>query len=144
MSREIKFRAWDKTIKQMLFGSTSMVIRFSGQVTDGSSTPDVALMQYTGLKDKNGVDIYEGDFLLIPDSETEPILDDGSGPTYDINHVLPVEFADGSFGVRVENGGNDFKPGWNPFGVVIRYNGMEPHEFEVVGNVYENPELLSK
>ena len=75
-------------------------------------------MQYTGLKDKNGKEIYEGDILT---HKTATI----SYPTPTI--VKSVwEFAHME-GVLNEMYGNRFKP----------------DDFEVIGNIYENPELLS-
>lgn len=65
--REIKFRAWDSDEKRYLkpIDTTSMVLRFlSGRVTDGAmNCPHIILQQYTGLKDKNGTMIFEGDIV---------------------------------------------------------------------------------
>ena len=61
--REIKFRAWDRVLKRML------IPKFIGNGNNFCSddlmavTGVIDLMQYTGLKDKNGVEIYEGDII---------------------------------------------------------------------------------
>jgi len=116
--RAIKFRAWDRTLKQMIFGSTSMVIRFSGKVTDGSTTPDVELMQFTGLHDKNGKEIYEGDIL-------------GSvGINASFAHA-EVVFWGGCFYAKHRTAEKLAR-------VLLDVADIAP----IIGNVFENPELL--
>lgn len=69
--REIKFRAWDKKEKKMHYGNMEMFddmigFRF-GHFGVDTSKEDIKLMQSTGLKDKNGTEIYEGDILQVLD-----------------------------------------------------------------------------
>lgn len=79
-NREIKFRVWDVGNKEMLevqeldFESTFYGGRIAirpDQYNDYFDTEDMILMQYTGLKDKNGKEIYEGDIIRIKNSLIE-------------------------------------------------------------------------
>ncbi len=104
--REIKFRAWHKKYKLMIYIPTM------NEFSDGIIYPscydirDCILMQYTGLKDKNGKEIYEGDIL---DNEEK---------------------------VKYINGGFD------PFCVAGWECTTEWEKIIVIGNIYENSELL--
>lgn len=116
MPREIKFRAWNGKEMQLAF--------------DLSQNPkfwwvhnkDYPLMQFTGLLDKNGKEIYEGD--LIHGAEG--------------GHLSEVFFNEGYFQLRH----NHYDMSGNITGVYEQVLGWLVSPLEVVGNIYENKELL--
>src|SRR4051794_6018373 len=106
MERKIKFRIWHPEkkawLKKGLFESDDFQMKgnFHSQILVESPIPTI-IQQFTGLKDKKGKEIYEGDILLMPDEHTERILDYGEGPTEPCSHVAEVIFENGGFGVNV-------------------------------------------
>jgi len=126
--KEIKFRAWDKTRKQMYVGDELDSIYHNGIimiVTDNNDwivmPEDYELMQYTGLKDKNGKEIYEGDIVRIKQYNY-----DSEWRLCTLTIVSPITFtSDCQF-----------------FPTKLVNNRLWEPDTEVIGNIYENPELL--
>lgn len=125
-NREIKFRAWDTYNQRMVvepyrfepmpsYYDNPEPYRFFEDwqdVDDGIARP-CFIMQFTGLTDKNGKEIYEGDILSLDDI------------------IVPVTFDDGCFQIVTSS-----SQGKSPL-VAERSK-----RFEVIGNIHENPELL--
>ena len=132
MSRDIKFRIYDTDEKQMFYQEDIDYIDFFTGIVfireeDGydyliDSRSDGKLMQYTGLKDKNGKEIYERDILSIKIYSGDKVIAEGK---------TVVEFKDGCFGVI-----------WGHDKAFLSLNSFFKAKFEVIGNIYENPELL--
>jgi uncharacterized phage protein (TIGR01671 family) len=124
--REIKFRAWDKQASVMLpdvMTGNNLVIyaiepeeaKFEWDYMDR----DVAvLMQYTGLKDCNGAEIYEGDIVLWPDQG-------------EFSFTAVVKWDHHSYYMDIIT--------WHDN---ASFDDQDGPELEVIGNIYENPELL--
>jgi len=119
--REIKFRAWDTTNKRMILepyihfvDGKSFYLDQRSRGGKMRSDLEIELMQFTGLLDKNGKEIYEGDIVLV-------CFNDGS--IYD--HPQHVYFEKGSFCVGM---------GYLSDSKII----------EVIGSIYENPELIKE
>ena len=70
--REIKFRAWDKFRKIMIY-QIDRPLEFLKELSTWSYVPDI--MQYTGLKDKNGKEIYEGDIVYCNQCNKNSIVE---------------------------------------------------------------------
>ena len=116
--REIKFRAWHKQEKDMYH-----FINFSGVndyyngdlMTLKCGFPDeLVLMQYTGLKDKNGKEIYEGDIVRREFTKYRKTV---------FSKMKVVKFG--------------YKHRYSGYGLA-----KETKTYKVIGNIYENPELL--
>lgn len=148
MNREIKFRAYESTENQMIILENSGLQCFDfegsfslGFTVDGYSgfyaheqyeraskeANKFPIMQFTGLKDKNGVEIYEGDILVCHEYDSS-----------DCGKRIVQTFKNAVVGFDF---GNYY---YYPKG-----NMMQPHQLlmyayqpEVIGNIHQNPELL--
>ena len=131
--REIKFRAWDKNTKKM----DDVAILFPPVKSEHEN---IVFMQYTGLKDKNGVEIYEGDVVTM-----HQFLFDGSEIEKQIGGVIGW----GEYGVTIKQVRNEYIEeycGWDAGEGELYLNeiyGLHEDSWIVVGNIHENPELLN-
>lgn len=140
--REIKFRAWDNKGKVMLDWLCIRQSAFNRGETqlmyDVFTAPSFVndcgfiLMQYTGLKDKNGVEIFEGDILQFTTERSMGFPENGKLIT-----LSPVEF--GQFTVK-ENALFRFV-GFHIDGGSIEYQ-VNSHNAVVVGNIHQNKNLI--
>jgi uncharacterized phage protein (TIGR01671 family) len=125
--REIKFRAWDKKWKKMYYE-----LPFAQEAEDilnilESRKDQYIFMQYTGLKDKNGKEIYEGDIIGN---------EDGIMGVVHFN-AEPGCFLAGMYYIgNIDGMAND----WTYEDCCER---GEWNHLEIYGNIYENPEILS-
>ena len=115
--REIKFRAWD-SISLMMWDNR--VVLETAPLSKFVKLEHYTLMQYTGLKDKNDVDIYEGDVVTWIDGDRQVV----------------------NFGIQ---GVDDFEGVgfnlWSHYGDKQDCTRLQS-EIEVIGNIHQNPELI--
>jgi uncharacterized phage protein (TIGR01671 family) len=116
--RDIKFRAWEKNLKEIIpVHNIDFVKRMLNTESAWRRFDEIELIQYTGLKDKNDKEIFEGDLIKVNGSEELDL----------------VKYLDGSY------------YGVNPkYHNTLRYNlDYKTRDIaELIGNIYENPELL--
>lgn len=125
--REIKFRVWNRQSKEYITGNRvrvdgdgllyidRIVVKSYFYPPHTRKNPWFIVEQFTGLKDKNGTEIYEGDILI--DDTGEPI------------EYWVVKFSNGGFVGECAG---------------VTEHLFELANLEVVGNVHENPELLEE
>lgn len=122
-----KFRAWDKEFKEMvqvnalIFDEQVIKATYKNGNIVKEDVKNYELMQSTGLKDKNGQEIFEGD--VVTNGWKRQVVTFGT---------QEVEEDFGS--IRIYRGFNLYLGGGYPNAIMSK--------FEVVGNIYENPDLL--
>ncbi|MBR8464437.1 hypothetical protein KDD93_07650 [Campylobacter sp. faydin G-24] len=130
--REIKFRVWDKATKRML-PLSHIVFDSNGEVTyalaelyyediEFYDDDDFEIMQYTGLKDDDDCEIYEGDIIKFHD--------------LGLDRKGVVDFKDGSFIIT-----DDYNE-ITSLSDLVFVSKRDGFKCFVIGNIYENPELL--
>lgn len=127
--REIKFRAWDgeRLRKVNTIGWVDEIVDFVTTPRYSGPAEDFSLMQYTGLKDKNGVEIYEGDVLTLKYPR-------------DRRYTVTAKVIRGT---QISAMVLKFEDGFTTEEIPL-YKISAEHNLEVIGNIYENPELLER
>ncbi|MHC1568707.1 MAG: YopX family protein [Candidatus Syntropharchaeia archaeon] len=120
--REIKFRAWDENREKWVYFRLDEIVNINHESLTDDEWAFIQLKdvgQYTGLKDKNGREVYEEDIVRFKD-------------WWDEEMVGEVRYSEKDMAFTIVN---DF---WDGFPM------MYADDIEVIGNIYENPELLEE
>lgn len=115
--RELKFRAWGTNINEYMGipNNPSDVVNILGELINRGTW---IIEQYTGLKDKNGKDIYEGDIVLVDNRDYSPYI---------------VVYREWDCSFICENDDRE---------ETVRICNKTPQRYEVIGNIHENSELI--
>ena len=129
-----KFRGFSERLNKLVYGylvEDCMIVNGIVEVNDQyisieswETVVPESVGQYTGLKDLNGVEIYEGDLLSIQ-------------IVRDAKKTVTIVFEDGAFGVKDELFGWGYGKEFYPLKTIINN-----HKLEIVGNIYQNKDLL--
>ena len=122
MSERFKFRAWEKYSRIMrpwewVHEHLNMRVFISDELEKQSDMYGYILMQFTGLLDSQGKEIFEGDIV--------------SGRVFEYQGNFEVCFDEGAFSVKVSD---EYTP--------CLYEGIPEKQLTVIGNIYENPDLI--
>jgi uncharacterized phage protein (TIGR01671 family) len=150
MVREIRYRAWLKQEKKMGFVRELTFNKEKGlyhaTIDDDKGVcifygfiEDIELMQFTGLKDVGGVEIYEGDILTVLDFFKDQV-DCGAYTEHPENHLSEVVYSEeaGGFGVEMKESMEWYDKGFHSLWEVSTLD----EEIKIIGNKFTDPELL--
>ena len=122
MNRTIKFRVWDKRENKGMYTQNML---YDAQLhhfwQDFVDYPGYELMQYTGLSDKNGKEIYEGDIIIDTQKQKYEIIFDKNHARYDLKVCGENKLSQTSYFTQI----------------------YEKKHIEVIGNIFEHAELLN-
>ncbi|MGD8707119.1 MAG: YopX family protein [Nitrosopumilaceae archaeon] len=141
----LKCKAWNKKTKKMFRGGPadllmdfrdSKIYEFDFENNDWNETNDYEILQYTGLKDKNGKKIYEGDIILTQTYSTRPYSVNAKFKRFKavVELVIDTTCDVSEYRAIIKEKMENYR--YSSFGDFF--------DCEVIGNIYENPELLKE
>ena len=138
--REIKFRMWwlpkDNFKGEMAMASGYLWEEMGMRGENLADTNEFVLMQYTGLKDKNGIEIYEKDIIILEPDEAKEYFNEPTNLSY--GDVCIVEWSNTNLAYYLMPVNEDIEEQqMDYYGAWSGWNWIK-----VIGNCYENPELL--
>ena len=140
-NREIKFRVWDKKRKEMSCGDWNITfnckshdypVTIHGIDRDNKEDFDFEIQQFTGLKDKNGKEIYEGDLIKTDPNHIAILLKANDCVEYSCGEIM---FSNEAWKI------GQCKIGASYLGDYAMCDCC-PSAIEIIGNIFENPELI--